>query len=75
MFVILFGLHFNELFGLHVNEYLIAGWLPTNLAYYLIMGVLHLGFMILLYYSWPRPAKLEETGQTDRTSAASPAED
>lgn len=75
LFVALFVLHFNELFGLHASDSLIAGWIPVNLGYYLVMGVLHLGFMILLYYNWPRPEGLEATDETERATASMPAED
>lgn len=53
--VILFVLHFDGLFGFYSSSTLLLGWLPINLGYHIFMGVVHIGFMYLLYLNWPQP--------------------
>lgn len=61
--VVLFVLHFDELFGVYANSTLLFGWLPINLGYHIFMGVLHVGFMYLLYLNWPSADLPESEGE------------
>lgn len=54
--IVLFALHFDELFGLASNSTLLFGWLPIEMGYQILQGVLHVGFMYLLYLNWPSPS-------------------
>lgn len=65
--VLLFALHFNELFGVHTLEGLLFGWLPINLFYYVGLGVLHVGFLLLLYVHWPESEVASASGSGGRS--------
>lgn len=74
VFLLLMVLHFNELFGLSASQALVFGWWPINMAYYVGLNVLHVAFLVLMYYNWPDPKDedvLEPTPvQRDRPAPA-----
>lgn len=75
VFLLLLVLHFNELFGLSTSTALVFGWLPVNMAYYIGLNVLHVAFLVLLYYNWPDPKDEDvlEPTPVQRDTAAAPA--
>ena len=71
--LVLFVLHFNGLFGLAGNDTLLFGWLPVNLGYYVLLGVIHVIFLVVLCSNWPdSPVSAERRStkgeSTDRVS-------
>lgn len=51
--VLLAGLHVDELVGLHSDGTLLFGWLPVHFGYHLGLSLVHVGFLLVVYYSWP----------------------
>ena len=73
VFLLLLVLHFDEIFGFAGSSTLIGGWWPITMAYHVGLNVLHVAFMVLLYYNWPDPADKDLDQPGVRTTAERPA--
>lgn len=75
VFLLLLVLHFNELFGLSASSTLVFGWWPINMAYYVGLNVLHVAFLVLIYFNWPDPTDedIEGYGVVEAEETPTPA--
>lgn len=71
----LYVFHHSELLGIHQSDVLLFNWLPVGFAYHSGLGLVYIGFILVLYYNWPDAAvneRIDEIREPAEKKQAAP---